>query len=263
MHQHDPRVKAISFSRNFGHQAALSAGIDYARGDAVIMMDGDLQHPPELLPTLIQYWLDGNDIVYTVREDTVGVSKFKLRTARWFYSLINKIGNVNIPPNTADFRLLSRPVLNELKRLDERALFLRGLVQWVGFTHHAVPYTADKRFAGTTKYHIRNMLKLAMDGITSFSNAPLHLSLYLGFTISMFSFLYGLFAIYMKLFTDSVLPGWTSILVAVLFLGGVQLITIGIIGLYVGKLYTEVKNRPRYIVRDVLGGLQPDQPDNG
>ena len=251
----DKRVKALSFSRNFGHQAALIAGLDYAAGDAVITMDGDLQHPPRMIPEMLKLWSEGNDLVLTIRKETEGVSNFKVKTAQWFYSLINRIGNVNIPPNTADFRLLSRCVVTELKNMEERALFLRGMVQWVGFKSAYLEYVAEPRFAGKTKYNYRAMLKLAADGITSFSNMPLHFALYFGFFVSGLSFLYGIYAIYMNIFTQITIPGWTSLLVAVLFLGGVQLITLGIIGLYVGKLFSEVKKRPRYIVKKTLGDL--------
>jgi glycosyltransferase involved in cell wall biosynthesis len=254
--QKDPRIRGISFSRNFGHQAALSAGLDLARGDAVISMDGDLQHPPKLIPTLLDKWKEGFDVVYTIREETADASSFKLATAKWFYRLMNKIGHINLPANAADFRLLSRPVVDELKRLEERALFLRGLVQWVGFRQTAVSYKAEKRYSGKSKFALGSMLKFAADGITSFSTAPLLFSLYFGFCVSILSFLYALYAIYARLFTNQSLPGWASILVAVLFLGGVQLITLGILGLYLGKLFQEVKRRPRYIVKDTIGDIR-------
>jgi len=249
----DNRLKAISFSRNFGHQAALSAGLDLAVGDAVITMDGDLQHPPRLIPTLLEKWKEGFDVVYTIREETAGASSLKLHTAKWFYRLINRIGNTDIPPNTADFRLLSRQVVDELKRLEERALFLRGLVRWVGFPQTAVPYKAERRITGKTKYTLKKMLGFALDGVVSFSSSPLYLSLYFGFVVSILSFLYGMYAIYMKLFTSESVPGWASVLTVVSFIGGVQLITVGIIGLYLGKLFGEAKRRPRYIIRRAIG----------
>lgn len=250
----DRRIKAISFSRNFGHQAALLAGLDAARGDATITMDGDLQHPPRLIPELLAQWTKGFDVVLTVRKETEGGSRLKMLTARWFYALMNSVGSVHLPANTADFRLLARPVVDQLCQLEERALFLRGLVRWVGFRQTTIEYVADRRFAGMTKYSFRSMLKFAADGITSFSTTPLLLSLYFGFCVSLMSFLYGLYAVYMRLFTTESIPGWASILVAVLFLGGVQLMTIGILGLYVGKLFQEVKKRPRYIIRETIGG---------
>ncbi len=249
----DNRVRAVSFSRNFGHQAALSAGLDLASGDAVITMDGDLQHPPRIIPELLNKWNEGFDVVYTVRQETKGVSSLKTITARLFYRLINRIGNVDIPPNTADFRLLSRQVVDELNRLEERALFLRGLVRWVGFPQTSVAYVAEERASGKTKYSFRSMMKFALDGVVSFSSSPLHAALYFGFAVSVLSFLYGAYAIYVKLFTTESVPGWASVLTVVSFLGGIQLVTVGIIGLYLGKLFGEVKKRPRYIIRRAIG----------
>lgn len=249
----DRRVKAISFSRNFGHQAALTAGLQYATGDAVITMDGDLQHPPSLIPEMIDRWQEGFEIVSTIRNETAGVSRLKLATAKWFYRLINWIGNISLPPNSSDFRLLARPVVDELNRLGERALFLRGLVQWIGFRQTSIQYDAFERFAGKTKYTWRAMIRLAADGITSFSNFPLILSMYLGSVVSTLSFLYALFVIYQKLFTNDLIQGWATLLAAILFLGGIQLITIGIVGIYLGKLFTEVKKRPRFVIRQRIG----------
>lgn len=249
----DARMKILSFSRNFGHQAALRAGLDFARGDAVITMDADLQHPPRVLPAMIEKWNEGFDIVYTVRESTKGVSRLKEFSARWFYRVMNWIGNIHVPPNTPDFRLLSRGVVNELRKLHERALFLRGLVQWVGFRQASVSFTAEMRRAGKVKYSFFTMVRFAMSGITAFSNAPLMMAFFLGITASFFSFLYALYVVYMRIFTTESIPGWAGTLFAILFLGGVQLVTIGIIGIYLGRLYEEVKQRPRYIIRHQEG----------
>lgn len=249
----DPRLKAISLSRNFGHQAALIAGLEVSRGDAVITMDGDLQHPPRLIPEMLKRWKEGADIVYSIRKNTAGVSRTKLLTARLFYAILNRIGNLGLPSNTADFRLLSRPVVEELKNMQERSVFLRGLVQWVGFQQSQIEYEAEQRFAGKTKYGFRSMLKFAVTGITSFSSAPLYLALVFGFLVSLVCFIYAVYIIYLKLYTTELISGFATIVVAVLFLGGIQLITIGIIGLYMGRLFEEVKQRPRYIIRRRIG----------
>ncbi len=251
----DKRIKALSFSRNFGHQAALIAGIEAAQGAAVITMDADLQHPPRLIPDMIKHWNEGHDVVYTIRRDTPDVSSFKLAAAKLFYRLMSRIANVDLPSNTADFRLISRPVVDKLMMMEERSLFLRGLIHWVGFKRTSIAYDASSRHAGKTKYSLRKMLQLAVNGITSFSDTPLLIALYFGFIVSALSFLYAFYVLYMRLFTTESLPGWASILVAVLFLGGVQLITLGIVGLYLGKLYEEVKHRPRYIVQSTVGDV--------
>lgn len=249
----DKRIKIIQFSRNFGHQIALTAGIDYASGDAVIMMDADLQHPPELIPELIKKWKEGYDIVYTIREKNKNPGFLKKLTSQLFYSLLNKISKIDIPEGAADFRLLSRPVVENLRNFKERNRFIRGLISWIGYKKVAIPYIADVRFAGKSKYTFKKMLKFAISGITSFSSVPLYFSAFLGSIIAGVSFVYALHAIYAKFFTNRVVPGWTSILVSVLFLGGIQLITIGILGEYLAKIYDEVKQRPLYIVKQVKG----------
>lgn len=251
----DRRFKAVSLSRNFGHQAALVAGLDAAEGEAVITMDGDLQHPPRLIPEMLKRWKDGFDVVYSVRKNTAGVSRRKLLTARLFYAFLNRVGNIGLPANTADFRLLARPVVEELKTMQERSVFLRGLVKWVGFRQSQIDYEADKRFAGRTKYSFRSMLKFAVTGITSFSTSPLYLALIFGFLVSLVCFFYAVYIIYLKLYTTELISGFATIVVAILFLGGIQLITIGIIGLYMGRLYDEVKKRPRYIVQRRIGSF--------
>jgi len=265
LHQKDPRVKMISFSRNFGHMAALSAGLDYALGQAVITMDADLQHPPELIPDLLAKWKAGAEVVNTLRKQTKNAGIFKNLSSLIFYWVINKMTKIQLPANAADFRLLDRKVVQALKKMHERFCFLRGLkmherfyflrglVSWVGFKQEFVEYEADPRFAGKTKYSLGKMISFALDGITSFSAFPLRLSTYLGLTIAFFSFLYILYALYIKFFTLQAIPGWTSVLVAVLFMGGVQLIFLGILGEYLSRVYEEAKDRPLYIISRTLG----------
>jgi glycosyltransferase involved in cell wall biosynthesis len=250
--RHDRRIKALSFSRNFGHQVALTAGLQYATGDAVITMDGDLQHPPSLIPSLIEKWREGFQIVFTTREATADEPLLKKITSHLFYRIINAFSDTPVQPFGADFRLLDRKVVNGLNTLEERDRFLRGLIGWMGYSATGVPFTADARVAGTSKYSTKKMIKLAIDGITSFSAAPLHFVTYLGLIVSFFSFLYGLYSIYAYFFTSRTIPGWTSILVAVLFLGGVQLISIGFLGEYLIRVYNETKGRPLFIIKDSL-----------
>jgi len=249
----DQRVKILEFSRNFGHQAAICAGLDYADGDAVIMMDADLQHPPEKIGELLGKWKEGYDIVYTVRKDHQSLSRFKRISSRLFYRVINRLSSTSITDNAADFRLMDKKVVAEFRNLRESNKFLRGLVSWVGFRQCSIEYQADRRQSGESKYSLWKMLKFAFDGITSFSAFPLHVSTVLGICVSLFSFLYAGYAVYIRLFTDRALPGWASVLVAVLFLGGVQLLSLGVIGEYLNRIYTEVKARPAYIVRKVHG----------
>ena len=237
--QSDKNVRVLELSRNFGHQAAICAGIDYAEGKAVIMMDADLQHPPELIPELIKKWEEGYDIVYTIRKYSNNVSFFKKITSRIFYKLINKFANINIPENSADFRLLDYTVIKEFKKLKEREKFIRGLISWMGFKQCAIEYIASPRFAGNSKYSLLKMIKLALVGITSFSAFPLRIATILGFLISIFSFIYASYALCIWLFLKITIPGWTSVIVTVLFLGGIQLICTGIVGEYLGRVFDE------------------------
>jgi len=253
----DSRVKGFEFSRNFGHQAAISAGLDHAEGDVVIVMDADLQHPPELILSLLEKWREGYDIVNTIRRDPAGLSPFKKTTAKMFYKLINLLANTHIPDNSADFRLLDKKVVKEFRTLKERTKFLRGLVSWVGFRQCFIHYDAAPRYAGTSKYPVWKMIRFAFDGIVSFSTLPLHIATILGAIISVFSFVYASYAIYIRLITREALPGWTSVLVAVLFLGGIQLLSLGVFGEYLSRIYTEAKSRPTYIVRNTYGGKDP------
>jgi len=244
----DPRVRVVFLSRNFGHQTALTAGLDHACGDAVVMLDADLQDPPELIPRMLDHWRTGCDVVYAVREQREGESRFKLATARWFYKLFDKLAHVELQHNSGDFRLLDRRALNALLSMRERNRFLRGMTVWVGYTQAAVPYRRDPRYAGKTKYTLSKMMKFSLDAISSFSHRPLQLATLLGFLISTLAFVAIPVVIILRL-AGSYLPGFSAITITVLLLGGIQLITIGIIGEYVGRIYDEVKGRPLYLVR--------------
>jgi len=247
--EQNEKVKYLSFSRNFGHQMALKAGLDHATGDCVICMDADLQHPPELIDQMIGKWKEGYDVVYTVREDGTNVPFLKKGTARLFYTFINRISNIKLDRGVADFRLLDRSVVEVFREINESSLFIRGMVSWVGFKQCAIKYRPENRFSGESKYSYGKMVSFALDGITSFSVKPLHLATLFGMTVSLLSFLYGLFAIFMSFFTDRVISGWTSVIVSVLFIGGLQLLMLGILGEYLGKLFIESKKRPIYIIR--------------
>jgi dolichol-phosphate mannosyltransferase len=248
---HYPKLVIVSLSRNFGHQLAATAGLDTARGDAVVLMDGDLQDPPELIEQFVEKWREGYDVVYAVRRSRKGESPFKLFTARAFYRINRQLTDVSIPVDTGDFRLMSRRVIEALKQVRERHRFLRGLVSWVGFNQIGVPYDRDSRFAGTTKYPVSKMLKFALDGITSFSEKPLRLASYTGIFVSIVAFLVAVIEILIKVFSGYNLPGYTSTIFAILFLGGVQLICIGILGEYIGRINDQVKGRPLYLVATV------------
>jgi polyisoprenyl-phosphate glycosyltransferase len=248
--QQDSRVRYINLSRNFGHQNALKAGLDLATGDCVISLDADLQHPPRLIKEFIEKWQQGYEVVYSVRKSDPDLSIFKRLTSKLFYKFINFFSDTSIQEGAADFRLLDRKVVNVIKSLPENYLFIRGLTSWVGFHQIGIEYKPEKRFSGQTKYSLKRMIHFASSGITSFSTKPLRLSIYLGFFIAIVSFIYGLFAIYEAIFTSNVIQGWTSVIVSVLFIGGIQLIMIGILGEYLGKLFMENKRRPNYIVKE-------------
>jgi glycosyltransferase involved in cell wall biosynthesis len=252
LHQRDPRVRVVNFSRNFGHQIAISAGLDHARGQAVIIIDADLQDPPEVIPELIERWRDGAEVVYAQRASRKGETRFKLMTASVFYGLIGKITAVSIPRNTGDFRLLDRSVVDTLVTMREHHRFMRGLSAWVGFRQEAVLYDRQERFAGTTKYPFRKMLRFSIDAITSFSTLPLQLAISFGFFLAGISLVGILFAIILRIASHAIV-GQASTLILVLFMGGIQLIFLGVIGEYLGRIYDEVRARPLYIVRDVLG----------
>ncbi len=244
----DPRVRVVYLSRNFGHQTALTAGLDHATGDAVVMLDADLQDPPEVIPTMLDHWHAGCDVVYAVREQREGESRFKLSTARWFYRLFDKLAQVELQHNSGDFRLLDRRALDALLSMRERNRFLRGMTVWVGYRQAAVPYHRDPRYAGETKYTFGKMLRFSLDAISSFSHRPLQLATLLGFVISTLAFIAIPIVVVLRLL-GSYLPGFSALTIVVLLLGGIELIAIGIIGEYVGRIYDEVKGRPLYLVR--------------
>ncbi|WP_288426975.1 glycosyltransferase family 2 protein [uncultured Spirosoma sp.] len=262
-----PVVRFLSFSRNFGHQMALRAGYDHARGDAVICLDADLQHPPELIPRLIDKWQEGYDVVYTVRQPDPKLSWFKRTSSRKFYSMLRNVSGLDIEDGAADFRLLDRKVINTLKQFKENDLFLRGAISWVGFRQCRILYQPAARYAGRSKYSLRKMMQLAAMGITSFSTKPLYMSVLLGFGMSLFALLFGAEATYEYFFTDATVSGWTTLVVLSVLIGGVQFIMIGIIGVYLGKTFVEVKNRPAYIIGDTdeidetTTWVQPDEAD--
>jgi dolichol-phosphate mannosyltransferase len=255
----DPRVRVVYLSRNFGHQTALTAGLDHARGNAVVMLDADLQDPPEVITRMLDHWRAGCDVVYAVREQREGESRFKLATARWFYSLFDKLAQVELQNNSGDFRLLDRAPLNALLSMRERNRFLRGMTVWVGYRQAAVPYHRDPRYAGETKYTVPKMLRFSLDAISSFSHRPLQLATLLGFMISTLAFVAIPVVIVLRIL-GSYLPGFGSITIAVLLLGGIQLIAIGITGEYVGRIYDEVKGRPLYLVRSRSNIVEPETP---
>ncbi len=244
----DPRVCVVFLSRNFGHQTALTAGLDHARGDAVVMLDADLQDPPELIPTMLDSWFAGCDVVYAVRELRAGESRFKLTTAKWFYALFDKLSSVELQQNSGDYRLLDRRALDALRSMRERHRFLRGMTVWVGFTQTAISYERDRRYAGETKYTLPRMLRFSLDAIFSFSHRPLQLATLMGFVFSALAFL-AIPVVFILRLLDSYIPGFATITIVVLLLGGIQLIAIGIMGEYVGRIYDEVKGRPLYLVR--------------
>lgn len=244
------KIKYLSFSRNFGHQNALRAGLAYTSGDCVISMDGDLQHPPELILKLVEKWQEGYRIVYTIRNDSQKLSFLKRHTANLFYAIMTKLSDVNIPRGAADFRLLDKEIVEIILKIEENTFFLRGLVAWLGFEQFAIKYEPEVRFAGKTKYSLKKMISFAISGITSFSVKPLRLATVAGFVIAVLAFFYALYALYVKIFTDSALSGWTSVLVSILFLSGIQLLTFGIMGEYVGKLFMQAKGRPSYIIKE-------------
>ncbi len=246
----DPRVRPVIFARNFGHQLAVTAGLDYSRGEAVVIIDSDLQDPPEVIPEMIARWREGYEVVYAIRTEREGETWFKLFTASLFYRLIYRITDVDIPLDTGDFRLLDRKVVNVLNSMRERHRFLRGMSVWVGFRQTGVSYKRHARFAGETKYPLKKMVKFASDAVTGFSYFPLQLATYVGFFSAGISILAIPIVIIMRLIGQQAFFGQATTLIAVLFLGGVQLISLGILGEYIGRLYDEARGRPLYIVRD-------------
>jgi dolichol-phosphate mannosyltransferase len=260
--QADPRVRVVHLARNFGHQAALTAGLHHARGDVVVMLDADLQDPPELIPEMLDRWRQGADVVYAVREARAGETRFKLLTAKLFYRVFRHMTTVPLEPDSGDFRLMARPALDALLGMPERSRFLRGMTVWVGFTQTAVMYRRDPRHDGETKYTLRRMVKFSLDALVSFSNAPLQLATLLGFVLAGLALL-GIPLTVVARYTDQFVPGVPSTIVLLLLLGGIQLITVGIIGEYVARIYEEVKRRPLYIVRETRNVAPAPPPDPG
>ncbi len=244
------RIHFISLSRNFGHQNALKSGIDHSTGDCVISMDADLQHPVSLIVEMIALWQKGNDIVYTVRKDPKTLSLFKRLSSRFFYRLINLFSEISLEPGAADFRLIDRSVADVIRDNHEYNLFIRGYISWLGFRTARLIYSADKRLTGDSKYSVRKMMLFAADGLTSFSIRPLRIAIYVGGIISLLAFLYAVYAVCMFAFTDKVMTGWTSLLASVLFLGGLQLLFMGFLGEYIGRIFMQTKNRPSYVIRE-------------
>lgn len=259
LHQRDPRVKVLEFSRNFGHQIAITAGTDFAEGDAVIVMDADLQDPPEVILRMIEQWRAGYEVVYAVRTQRQGESWFKLVTASLFYRLLQRLSEVEIPLDAGDFRLMDRRVVLAMRQLREKHRFMRGLSSWVGFKQTPVEYERAERFAGETKYPIQKMVRLALVAVTSFSYLPLRLATYFGFSLAALSLVSIILTVILRLAGNSFFEGQATTLVSVLLLGGIQLIFLGIIGEYLGRIYDEVKNRPLYLVSRAYGFVEKDR----
>lgn len=253
LHNKDSRVKILRFTKNNGHQVAITSGLEHARGNAVVIMDADLQDPPELLLKFFEKHNEGYDIVYAQREKRNGESFFKRITAFMFYRVMKYLANIEMPLDVGDFRLIDRKVVDALKSMPERNKFLRGLISWTGYKQVGVSFKRDARHAGVTKYSIKKMFKLAFDGIFSFSHVPLRIATALGFVISGFSFLLVLWILIVRYWLEDVVPGWASLMITISFIGGVQLITLGIIGEYLGRIYDEVKSRPLYLLDKKIG----------
>ena len=238
----------LEFSKNFGHQLAVKAGMDHAFGDCVISMDCDMQHPPEIIPEMLKKWEEGFEVVYTIREEDTNLSKGKRSSSSLFYKILNWLSDIELEPGAADFRLLDQKVVNVFRNFHENEPFLRGLVKWLGFKQYAIRYNPAARFSGKSKYTLKKMFSLALHGVTSFSIKPLYSAVYLGFTLSFASVLYIPYIIYA--FANNVeVSGWASVIMTIVFFGGLQLIILGIIGIYVGKMFMQSKNRPNYIIR--------------
>lgn len=255
----DPHVQVIRFSKNFGHQMAITAGIDHAKGDSVVVIDADLQDPPEVIKDFIAKWREGYDVVYGIREKRIGESRLKLWTARLFYRILKRLANLDIPVDVGDFRLMSKRAVMQFRAFKERDRFVRGLVSWIGYRQVGVTYPRDKRYAGQTKYPYRKMLKFALDGITSFSTVPLRLASWLGYLTSFLALLYAC-SVFVQKALGYTVQGWATIMVGMLFLGGVQLICLGILGEYIGRIFNEIKQRPLYVIEEIYTCETPEKP---
>ena len=250
LHQSDGRVQYLMFSRNFGHQNALKAGLDHCNGDAIICMDGDLQHPPWLIGQMVERWQNGFDIVCTTRIDGPETGLFKRVTSDFFYKFLTRISNIELRSGSADFRLIDRKVLEVLRGFNESDIFIRGVVAWIGFKQTELPYAPAKRGAGKTKYTLRKMIRFALSGLLGFSVFPLRVASLIGLLVSILSFSYGIYAVWVRIFSDDVVSGWASVMAGIYFLGGVQLVCLGICGEYIGKIFIQVKHRPPYIIKE-------------
>ncbi|MFC1608438.1 glycosyltransferase family 2 protein [Candidatus Latescibacterota bacterium] len=248
--QQNEMIKYLSFSRNFGHQNALKAGLDHASGDCIISMDADMQHPPELIDQMIEKWRDGFEVVYTLRNESPNQSYLKRLTSSFFYKILNALADIKIEEGAADFRLLDRSVVEVFKDLNEYHLFIRGIIPWMGFRSCSLRYEPNERYQGTSKYSITKMFVFAIIGLTSFSIKPLRLSILFGVIVSFAAFLYAIFALVAKFYFGMIVTGWTSLILSILFIGGIQLVMLGILGEYIGMLFMASKKRPNYIVRD-------------
>jgi polyisoprenyl-phosphate glycosyltransferase len=256
----DPHVRIVDLSRNFGHQIAITAGMDRTRGDVVVVIDDDLQDPPEVLPGMLEKWREGYKVVYGVRAKRKGESAFKIWSARAFYRLLGSLSDTEIPVDVGDFRLMDRQVIDALAAMREEARYVRGMVAWVGFKQYGYPYERDERYAGETHYPFSRMVDLAVNGILSFSTKPLELSTRFGLLVTMLAFLAGLYVLVSKIVNPStIIQGWASVLIAVLFMGGVQLVSVGVLGAYLGKVFYETKARPLYFV-DKEYSSRPEDP---
>jgi polyisoprenyl-phosphate glycosyltransferase len=258
LHTRDRRVKVVSLSRNFGHQVALSAGLDLARGTAVVTMDGDLQHPPEVIPLLVERWREGYEVVFGVMEERQGETVFKRLTANIFYRLLGWLADIDVVPGVGDFRLVDRRALEAFRDMRESNRYLRGMFSWVGFRQSTVSYISPPRSLGLSKYNTPRMIRLAANAITGYSQRPLRVALAVGFAVSAGSVAFGLSALVVKIAGGFAVPGWTSIMVLVGFVGGIQLVVLGVIGQYIGRIYDEVKQRPLYLVRATHGIAEED-----
>ena len=257
--EQDQNIRLLNFSRNFGHQVAVTAGLEHTEGEVVVIIDADLQDPPELIRDMYEKYKQGYDVVYAKRKSRAGESFFKKKTAKLFYRVLDFMSDVDIPLDTGDYRLMSRRVVEQLNNMPEKNRFIRGLVTWVGYQQTYVEYNRDERHAGETGYSLSKMIKFSLDGITSFSTFPLKIATIFGVGISGISFIYILRIIYLKLFTEKTIQGWSSIMVSNLFLGGIILLTLGILGEYIGRIYTELKSRPQYIIKDKYGFSEEQQ----
>jgi len=250
--ENDPSVRLINFTRNFGHMAAISAGMEHARGDGIFIIDADLQDPPEIFPDMAEKWKEGYHVIYGKRIKRKGESIFKRMSASIFYRFLRRMTSVDLPRDTGEFRMIDRKVCDAVNKLPEKNRYIRGLVSWVGFKQIPVEYEREKRFAGVTKYPLKKMIAFATDAVTSFSYKPLKLATTLGFSISLFSFLYILYVFYERIFTDRAITGWASTIAAILFTQGIVLMILGLMGEYIGRIYSELQNRPIYIVQEII-----------